>query len=82
MIITKRVKTIGVSAMALMVVASMSTAAFAASNDKNEIEKHPAIGAPGDAIQVYDIEKNEYVNPDTIEDFGESVEAVPAVKAK
>lgn len=84
MIITKKVKTIGVSAIAFMVVASMSTAAFAASNDKNEIEKYPAIAATVETIQLYDREKNEYIDANTIENFGdlESVEAAPAVKAK
>ncbi|GGF92780.1 hypothetical protein GCM10010912_42260 [Paenibacillus albidus] len=70
MMLTKKVKTIGVSAIAVLIVASMSTAAFAASNEKDgtaiKVADKTAVGE----IEVYDLQNNEIVN---------TVETAPAV---
>ncbi|MGN7762448.1 hypothetical protein [Paenibacillus sp. 22594] len=80
MILTKKAKTIGASAVAVMILASVSTAAFASSNEKSDVVKKAAIRPQVEKIQVYDMQKNTLVDFDPNETPG-SADSVPSTAA-
>jgi len=87
--LTKKVKVIGISTVAIAMLASMSIGAFASTSEENSpsnqesVKKVKALAPTGDAIQVYDRQNDEYLNSDSLEnrEGPDSVKAVPAVKA-